>query len=94
MLKEAGKTGVKEMKIVKRVLKPYIPAYQEALQQLPELIKVRFCEYRSNITFTYPDIIIHSTVVPIFHFTPTYLAKCVGMNSEICLALWFVCLGK
>ncbi|XP_041367177.1 ATP-dependent RNA helicase DDX51-like [Gigantopelta aegis] len=40
MLKEAGKIGVKEMKLARRVLKSHIPVYQEALQQLPEVIKI------------------------------------------------------
>ena len=39
MVKEAGKTGVKELKIAKAELKGLVELYQDALRQLPEVLK-------------------------------------------------------
>ena len=41
MLREAGKTGVKEMRLSKADLKPFVEPLQGSLQQLPYILKVR-----------------------------------------------------
>ena len=38
MMKQAGKDGVKEMKIKSSDLKPLIEDYQSALKQLPDVL--------------------------------------------------------
>ncbi len=41
MVREAGKTAVKELKVTKAELKPLVEKYEETLHKLPEIIKVK-----------------------------------------------------
>jgi hypothetical protein len=43
MLREAGKTGFKEVKVTKSQLKQLLPDYTKALSQLQEVLKVSAC---------------------------------------------------
>lgn len=40
MTREAGKTSVKELKVTKADLQPMVPAFQEALEKLQEVLQV------------------------------------------------------
>ena len=40
MTRDAGKTSVKELKVTKADLQPMVPAFQEALEQLQEVLQV------------------------------------------------------
>ena len=42
MLREAGKTSVKEMRLNKTDLKPFVEPLAESLKQLPDILKVIF----------------------------------------------------
>ena len=49
MLREAGKDGVKEMKISKATLEPLAQKYRDALQKMPAVLKVRNAYPRSSV---------------------------------------------
>ena len=40
MVRESGKSNIKAMKIMKQSLKTLIPSFKEALEQLPDVLKV------------------------------------------------------
>ncbi|CAC5369778.1 DDX51 [Mytilus coruscus] len=48
MTREAGKTSVKELKVTKADLQPMVPAFQEALEQLQEVLQVEKMKRKSK----------------------------------------------
>ncbi|XP_063400701.1 ATP-dependent RNA helicase DDX51-like [Mytilus trossulus] len=48
MTREAGKTAVKELKVTKADLQPMVPAFQQALEQLQEVLQVEKIKRKSK----------------------------------------------